>query len=793
MTAEVGRAVGGEEAGGATLPDMTEASERPSVVALVGWIAFVGMLVYIIFIGGGYSGILLGTLRFASLVFVAMGLGVWALLAWRKPQWRPRTAIWPALALPFAALLLTSLTSANPRLGLEYVAWAILLVALYLLLARILALPMARARIGGVAALLGFVVGIAYLAVAISGWLEWWGLLGRLTAPMLRPAYAGLPFGGPTVVTSVVILLTASAFAGLGFDTRARRVGLGALSLLTLSVVVLTGSRAGWLGLAVALGLVLLGLLFVYRDRLGPITRDRRVRIGAVVLIGAAIPVVLLFAPSLMSRLSAAGDGGRGMYFATAARMFESSPLVGVGPGNWTAQRISFMEAGEPDVYVAHSHNIYLQTLAEMGLVGALAGLVALAAVLWLVVGALRGIDAERRRWAVATTFVLIYFAVFSLVDSYVNLPLAFLLIGIPVALLDATARSSIAFPPLPLGEGSAQRTRALATAFVFVAGIGAVLVLARVESIAATNVTVVSAVREGDWETAAAGANRVAASDPDMTPYRVTQGIAAAATGDWETAERAFEAAAATDDLPQTWMNVALARMEMGRPDATVLEAIEAARRIGSQHPMVTFASGYLYDRLGLTDEADAAYVALIAGNPSIAADSRWTDELVTVDRYSTIVEGAIARSGVAWEVALMAGDAERARALARGTTDPWLAGTFVDAWMGDPVATAALQDAAIARPGDRGLGGYAARASASAGDKEMTKRLRRIATFGSEAVGTPGFESRILSADRDAVDGALQMGHLYGPNDYRRAAPGELLAPGLPSIVLVDLSVAS
>ena len=95
---------------------------------------------------------------------------------------------------------------AYPRLGLEYLAWAVLLVALYLLLVRTLALPSMRARIGAWAALLAFMVGLSYLATVVIAWMDWWGLVGHVKVPMLRPAYASLILGGPNVVAPVMVL-----------------------------------------------------------------------------------------------------------------------------------------------------------------------------------------------------------------------------------------------------------------------------------------------------------------------------------------------------------------------------------------------------------------------------------------------------------------------------------------------------------------------------------------------------------------------------------------------------------
>src|SRR5688572_19399612 len=117
----------------------TEARVRPSLVALLGWTAFIALLVYATFLGGGHAGIQISGLRAISLTLIAMGLGIWAVLAWRRPEWRPRTAIWPALIVPFLALAIATVLSPYPRLGLDYLAWTALLIGLYLFLVRILA------------------------------------------------------------------------------------------------------------------------------------------------------------------------------------------------------------------------------------------------------------------------------------------------------------------------------------------------------------------------------------------------------------------------------------------------------------------------------------------------------------------------------------------------------------------------------------------------------------------------------------------------------------------------------
>ena len=137
--------------------------ERSAEIRTWFWTTFVVLVLYALILGGSWAGIYWVSLRILSLALITMGLLAWLVLALRWPRLRPSTAIWPAIALPPLTLALSALASPFQRLGLEYVAWATLLAALYLLLVRILARPYARARIGALAAILGLALGVAYI------------------------------------------------------------------------------------------------------------------------------------------------------------------------------------------------------------------------------------------------------------------------------------------------------------------------------------------------------------------------------------------------------------------------------------------------------------------------------------------------------------------------------------------------------------------------------------------------------------------------------------------------------
>ncbi|HKZ92915.1 MAG TPA: O-antigen ligase family protein, partial [Candidatus Limnocylindrales bacterium] len=629
---------------------------RVSPLALLGWMGFVTLVVWAIFIGGSGHGIYLVLLRTISLTVVAVVLGAWFVISLRRPDWRAATAIWPTLVIPVATLALATLASRMPRLGLEYVAWAILLVALYLLLVRILATDLARDRIGGLAAMLALVLGLVYIGTVVVNWLEWWGLVGRLAMPPLRPLYAGLTLGSPSVVLTVEVLLTAVAYGGLGLASQGRRTVLAVVTIVSVTVVVLTGSRAGWLAAAGAIFVIggIWVLAALRSGQLAHLVRQRNVRIALGLTVVACFAVAVVVAPAVLLRVSDSGDGGRIQYFTTAWRMFEDAPLLGTGPGTWAVQRVAYTEPGELDWYIPHAHDMYLQTMAELGVVGLLAGLIALVPVGWLIYRGMRSVAAPAsRRWAWAAFFSLTFVGLSSVLDFYIHLPAVMLVAAIPVAVLDGASERRIGLGAL--GERSTAWMSRIALATLWVACLASVVVLARAESVAWTHQVAVAATNEGDWDAASGPADEAAASDPDMNAYQMTRGLAAAGRRDWVTAADAYGRAASVDDMPQSWLGLAQAQVELGAPTETVARSLERALRSGSQQPAVVYAAGYLYDRIGMIDQADAAYAAALAAYPSLAVDETWADDPDLAPRWPGIMERAAASApGRAWEIAL-------------------------------------------------------------------------------------------------------------------------------------------
>ena len=484
----------------------------------------------------------------------------------------------------------------------------------------------------------------------------------------------------------------------------------------------------------------------------------------------------------MVDRLTGAGDAGRLTFWASALRMFEDAPILGQGPGTWMVRRVAYTLPGEMDLYMPHAHSQYLQTAAELGLVGLAAGLVAFGAVAWLLLGALRGGDTMRRRWAWASFFGLVFLALNVVVDVHtiVTVPL---LLGIPIAVLDATSERGIGIPRVL--RPWARSLHALAIGALLVGIAAALLFLARSESVALTHQHAVDAIAAGEWEDAVAPATDAAAADPQIGAYQLTAALAAAATGDWEKAEDAFRTVTEIDDLPTAWLGLAASQADLGRPAEDIEASLIEAERLGSQQPALMVAAGQLHDRVRLTDAADSAYAQALDLEPSLASDQGWR-AMLGEERLASIVERAIAAEpSLAWEIALMAGDECRAREFAATRPDHEVLTPFIDAWGGDPDAIAAVQAAADTDPMNPERLAYAARVSDRAGDDSAAARYGRLMRLGPYyGPSTVNVGIGLRDPSRDAATGTST--YYYGTYTYRRAMPVDLLVPGLPGLLL-------
>jgi hypothetical protein len=172
----------------------------------------------------------------------------WLLLAAFRRDWQPSSRLAPAIAAILAAFASATITSRVPRFSAEMLGYAILLAELYLLLVVLMRGVRLRAHFERLALGLCLLMCVLYLLQVFQSWQLWWGVVGRLTIPPLRPAYLGLSLGSPNPIATVVLLLGTFALATLQLRGRGRWAVSAMLLVLVAVTTLITASRGAWLG-----------------------------------------------------------------------------------------------------------------------------------------------------------------------------------------------------------------------------------------------------------------------------------------------------------------------------------------------------------------------------------------------------------------------------------------------------------------------------------------------------------------------------------------------------------------
>lgn len=286
-------------------------------------------------------------------------------------------------------------------------------------------------------------------------------------------------------------------------------------------------------------------------------------------------------AASGAERFESSSGSGRYQLWQAALEANESEPLTGIGAGAfeyWWAREGSL--AG----FVRDAHSLYLETLAEVGIIG----LVLLVALLLTVIatgvrGSLSGLSVERRALVAGATAACFAFAAAAAVDwvwELTVIPVAFALLA--AAILSPSAESR--------GRDSSRFEGALATparvGAAVVALVGAIAVaipLAGTASIRDSQ----SKFRDARLQSALDQARAA----HDIQPYAATPSLQEALVleraGQFDAA--AAEARAATEQEPTNWRTwLVLSRIEAVRGDARAsVEAYREARSLNPRSPL--------------------------------------------------------------------------------------------------------------------------------------------------------------------------------------------------------------
>jgi O-antigen ligase len=734
----------------------------------------VGFLL-LLFGGGLWVGIYVSDVRLALVLYGGAASAGWLVLAQVRPRWLPRSGLAGAVAASLLAFAISGALAPQPRLGFEYLAYGVLLTALYLMLVRVWRDATLRRRLDALVIVVTILAALGYVVEVGSSWVAYWQLIGGLAVPELRPSYAGLWLGNPNALASLLVLLSLTVAAATGAATRARRVGLGGLGVVVAFDVLLSGSRGSWLGVALAavVGIVVWLSIGTNRVLLRSIAGHPRVRAGALALLAGAVVGGVLFAPAIASRLQAGAVESRTAFWAATVRMIEDRPFTGLGPGSWAPARVAYTVAPELDAYVPHAHNVPLQVASELGIVGIVAGAVVVVALARLVRRGLANPAAEPRALAWATLLGTVYLFGQSLVDAYTHQPAILLALALPIARLDAWITAEEAEP-----SGRDLRARRWLAAILLAAVVLSTLAAAGVEGPARSVERAAAAANGGDWVSALAMAGPAAVDDPRLAPHLLLRGLAAAHADDLEAAESSLAAAAALDDYAPTWVDLAAVRLRRG-DESGARAALASALRLGYQHPPIAAAAAGLYRDLGDADAAADALAWAWAGAPSMASDPAWQApewrdiagraELIARERADGTWNGFV----LALELEDTAAALALADELGGVTGEDARLGAL--AWRGDESAFESLHARARARPNDGAVVGLCRRVA-------DVGRSRGEDAWACDGVA-PTDAYPVVRVGTPLLDQVMPGRGVYfhAPYAFRRVLPQDLLVPWL------------
>lgn len=255
---------------------------------------------------------------------------------------------------------------------------------------------------------------------------------GSFAQPNPYAGYLGLTL--PVAVSLVFLGRQKGSSKGREAKTVAGWVLYGAFSGLIGAGLLASWSRGGWLGAAAAIGVVLV----VRSRRAALLTLAAGVVLAGAVGLGALNPTIVpapladrvadipayfgagLDAESLATTEITDANFSvmeRLAHWLAALRMWEQSPWLGIGPGNYAVVYDS-VRLPQWTEALGHAHNIYLNTLAESGLVGLMGFILLWGGLLIWVWGRVKLADGWERALAVGLLGVLAHLAVHSFFDN---------------------------------------------------------------------------------------------------------------------------------------------------------------------------------------------------------------------------------------------------------------------------------------------------------------------------------------------------------------------------------------
>ncbi|HZO04751.1 MAG TPA: O-antigen ligase family protein [Solirubrobacterales bacterium] len=279
-------------------------------------------------------------------------------------------------------------------------------------------------------------------------------------------------------------------------------------------------------------------------------------------------------------RFNDLSGGGRGEFWRVAIDAFAEDPVGGHGAGTY---KFSWDELRDIPKPVTEAHSLYLESFAELGLIGGLLVLGMVGAMIWFGFSAWRAARGSQRELYAALLAAVVGFAVGAAYDwlwEVASVGFIFFLAG--GTLIAARCAQLVAARASTNGQGDRRRfglaVAGLALAWVTaLALVGPLLVDRELDASRA-------AAADGNFAQAVSKAETARSIEPFAASPYLQLGLLAQAQGDFVTARERLQQAIDRED--RNWiLYYVLARMEDEAGDAeAATAALEEARRLNPE-----------------------------------------------------------------------------------------------------------------------------------------------------------------------------------------------------------------
>ena len=402
------------------------------------WLLVVGLMTTIAWTTLCLGGYLAQTMVVtAAAVFALAAFG--GLLFALRPQPLNRAALLP---VPFLLYALASVWWLAPA---QWLAWREWLLWLQMWLVFVLLLHFGRSR-SATSLIIATFLGLGLVGVGMAAYQRFvsqtWMMMGKVQVAQFADRSAGM-FGIPNSLAGLLELIIPACVALVFSRTTSALVKVlcGWLAAMFIFALVLTGSRGGWIALAVTLAIwPLLGGRNWPRRLAGLVAVLVFVNVVALGLYKFSAPVRDRLQPFLAGQFEAS----RPIIWKVAVQIWQDHPWFGSGAGSYN----TVFEHYRPKHFLNEphwTHNDYLNTLSDYGAVGfalwAGAGL-ALAWLGWQAVRRTRQANHAAAqvlahwRWKLGLFLGLTAFALHLAVDFHTKIPALAYAAAVAMALL---------------------------------------------------------------------------------------------------------------------------------------------------------------------------------------------------------------------------------------------------------------------------------------------------------------------------------------------------------------------